>query len=141
MDRLSVGMVILEMLVGTDLMITATLKELQDKLLQDCQGYFDKATGSLLRYLILDDDWFDIETYIEHFIGGERDVVTGCILKFQAALLEDGDLQKWQKSGKAFLQKHPEASYDRFRIREGDIKQNIDWDTLANDPKYHISHE
>jgi hypothetical protein len=82
MDRLSVGMVILEMLVGTDLMITATLEGLQDKLLKDCQGYFDKATGSLLRYLILDDDWFDIETYIQHFIGGERDVVTGCILKF-----------------------------------------------------------
>jgi hypothetical protein len=33
MDRLSIGMVILEILVGTDLMITATLEELHDKLL------------------------------------------------------------------------------------------------------------
>jgi hypothetical protein len=94
-----------------------------------------------LRYLILDDDWFDIETYIQHFIGGERDVVTGCILKFQAALLEDGDLHKWQKSGESFLQKHPEAAFERFRIRAGDIQQNIDWDALAMDRKYHISHE
>jgi hypothetical protein len=99
MDRFSVGIIILEILAGSDLILAATNEELQTKLLIDCQVYLDAATGSLLRYLILDKRYVDIETYIKHFIGGERDVITDNILRLQAALLEDSDLQHWQKSG------------------------------------------
>lgn len=81
-DQFSIGMIFLEILIGTELVINATNEELQNKLVVDCCCYFDQATTSLLRYLIFDEEYVDVETYVQHFIGGERDVVRGCILKF-----------------------------------------------------------
>jgi hypothetical protein len=115
-DRFSVGVIILEMLVGTDLVIAATLEELLNKLLYDCCPYLDAETYKVLSYLILDEDEIDLDAYIRHYISSEHGVIRISILKVEAALLEDAELMKWQKRGSEMLSKNPGAAYDKYRL-------------------------
>lgn len=92
-DRYSVGIVILEMLIGTDLIITAKTQCQLEKLLKDCSQYFDPATMTVLEFLIFDEGHANLESYVNDYVHGEPDVIRSCILKFESALLEDSDLQ------------------------------------------------
>jgi hypothetical protein len=54
-DRFSVGMVILEIIVGTEPVINATFEDLLQKLIQDVSAFLDNATLKVLRYLLFND--------------------------------------------------------------------------------------
>jgi hypothetical protein len=115
-DRFSVGVIILEMLVGTDLFIAATLEELLKKLLLDCCPYLDPETYKVLCYLILDEDEVDFNAFINNFITNEHEVIRTSIIKVEAALLEDAELIKWQKRGNEIITINPGAAYDKYRL-------------------------
>ena len=67
-DRYSVGIVILEILVGTELVISARVEELVEKLVDDCETYLDLEMTRLIRYLILDEGQFNISEYVKKLI-------------------------------------------------------------------------
>jgi hypothetical protein len=136
-DRFSVGVIILEMLIGTDLVIAATLEELLKKLLYDCCPYLDPETYKVLSYLILDEDEVDLNAYIKNDITSEHKVIRANILKVEAALLEDAELIKWQNRGSEMLSKNPNAAYDKYRLYPADPKHNVDWEAIAQDSPCH----
>ena len=67
-DRFSVGVVLLEILIGTDFIITAKNEYQLEKLLQDCSQYFDTATATVLDYLIFDEGHANLETYVSDYV-------------------------------------------------------------------------
>jgi hypothetical protein len=132
-DRYSVGVIFLEMLVGTDIMLTAKMEYQLERLITDCSPYLDIATVGVLEYLILDKSYKGLETYVQEFVKGEKDVVRDCILGFESALLEDAALKLWQTQGENYIKTHTQQVYDQFRIYPGDVKRNINWESIANE--------
>ena len=83
------------MLVGTDIMLTAKMEYQLERLINDCSPYLDIATVGVLEYLILDTSYKGLETYVQEYVQGEKDVVRESILRFESALLEDAALKLW----------------------------------------------
>jgi hypothetical protein len=121
------------MLIGTDLIITAKTQCQLEKLLKDCSQYFDPATMTVLEFLIFDEGHANLESYVNDYVHGEPDVIRCCILKFESALLEDSDLQQWQKQGEYDIKKNQDKMYKDFRIYPSDLVKGINWDALANE--------
>jgi hypothetical protein len=88
---------------------------------------------TVLEFLIFDEGHANIESYVNDYIQGEPDVIRSCILKFESAMLEDTDLQQWQKQGEYEIKKNPERVYKDFRIYPSDLVKGIDWDSLASE--------
>ena len=64
-DRYSVGIIILEILVGTEPVLAARHEELVEQLLDDCSPYLDRATELLLRHLILHEGNSNIDAFMK----------------------------------------------------------------------------
>ena len=88
-DRYSLGMIILEILLGSELVLAAQTEELVEKLLDDCSTYLDGATQALLWFLTLYVGELNLKDFVDHFIGGERDVIRADILRVEEALMKD----------------------------------------------------
>jgi hypothetical protein len=111
-DYYSVGIIILEILVGTDIVIPATTEVHLEKMYQDCCAYLDSNTQGLLSYLIFDENVININTYIEIVEENDGEIITTQILKIEAALEEDGDLQRWTKTFDEIMIKDPTKMND-----------------------------
>ena len=59
-DRHSVGIIMLEILVGTELVMAAILESQVEDIVDDCYQYLDPATAKVLRYLILHEGVLDL---------------------------------------------------------------------------------
>ena len=64
-------------------------EDLVEELLRDCFDYIDPATQGLLQYLIFNEYVVDIQAYIDHCITGYKEVISGDILRLEAAFAED----------------------------------------------------
>jgi hypothetical protein len=88
---------------------------------------------TVLEFLIFDEGHANLESYVNDYVHGEPDVIRCCILKFESALLEDSDLQQWQKQGEYDIKKNQDKMYKDFRIYPSDLIKGINWDALANE--------
>jgi hypothetical protein len=70
-DMYSIGIIILEVIVGTDIVIMTKNEGYMDGLLGNLEMYLDDSTMALLRYLIQDDDHVDIRAFIENKLTDE----------------------------------------------------------------------
>jgi hypothetical protein len=68
-DMYSIGVVILEIIVGTELAIMTKRPLGLTKLLSDLIDYVDKDTMALLNYLILDKDEVDLKVFIQSHLS------------------------------------------------------------------------
>jgi hypothetical protein len=70
-DMYSIGIVILEVIVGTEMVIMAKNEGSVAGLLNNLETYLDESTIALLRYLIQDEDYLDIRAFIEKNLNDE----------------------------------------------------------------------
>jgi hypothetical protein len=63
-DNYSIGITILEILVGTDIVLSATTECHLEKMFQDCCSYLDAATQTLLGYLIFERGHINLKDYM-----------------------------------------------------------------------------
>ena len=94
--------------------------------MRDCCQHFDAATITVLEFLILDGGHANLESFVNDYVNGEADVLRSCLLKFESALLEDVELQQWQKQGEYHIKKHSDKMYKDFRIYPSDLINEID---------------
>ena len=88
-DRYSIGIVILEILVGSELLFAANTEELVEKLLDDCTPYFDSDVTTLLRILILNEANIDIGIYVDGTIRKVSSKLESSILSVEKAMKTD----------------------------------------------------
>lgn len=74
-DMHSIGVVILEVIVGTELVIMAKNEDYMAKLLNDLEMYLDEETMALLRYLIQDDGHVDIRAFVENKLSDQSQLI------------------------------------------------------------------
>jgi hypothetical protein len=132
-DRFSVGIIILETIVGTEPVINATFEDLLQKLIQDISSYLDPATLKVLKYLLFNESHACLKTYATEYVQAELDVIHECILAVEAGYLEDADLIKWRKNGSDYINKHQDTVYEKYRLYPSDLKSNFDWHTVAEE--------
>ena len=129
-DRFSIGMVILEILTRTTIVIPAICEELIENLLRDCLTYLNPATQQLIICLIFGRNQLDIQFYIDQFATGHYGVIQSDILRFEAAVKEDASLQEWNSKGTKLIVTQSERVYEKYRLLPEDVKLNIDQDML-----------
>jgi hypothetical protein len=132
-DLFSVGVIVLETIVGTEPVINATFDNLLEKLIQDFSSYLDPATLKVLKYLLFNESYACLKTYINEYVLGEPDVIHECILAVEAGYLEDADLIKWRKNGSDYIFKYQDSVYEKYRLYPSDLKSNFDWNTIADE--------
>jgi hypothetical protein len=74
-DHYSIGITLLEIYIGTDLIVPAVTECQLEKLFQDVAPYLEPATICLLKQLIFDDDPINIEAFIELSLDGEGESI------------------------------------------------------------------
>ena len=124
-DMYSVGIIILEILVGTDLILAAHCEQQIDFLLQNCSEYLGPSSAALLQHLIFFEHKIDVRYFADHFADGPDSVIGSDMLRVEAALSEDLALQNWQKKANEYIEKNTREAYDRFRFIPGDVKRNL----------------
>jgi serine/threonine protein kinase len=78
-DNWSVGIIILEILAGTEVVTPINSFNSAEKALTDCEPYLDKATFKLLLFLILCDEHVDLGQYLACSSQDEA-LVCGCVV-------------------------------------------------------------
>ena len=129
-DQYSIGIVILEILAGTDIVTPAFCHDWVEEMLDDCCNHLDPFTQGLLQKLINLRGEFNIQMYIDNCSTGYKEVVTGDILRIEAALEDDLMLQTWKGRYSEFMAKLTRKAYDQYRLMPGDVQRNIDWDVI-----------
>ena len=129
-DRYSIGIVILEILAGSDLVIMANGEELVAQLLRDLFDYLSPATLGLLQYLIFNEHAVNVQAFIDQWATGHYEVLTADILRVEAAFQEDARLQVWHGRTMNYIEKETFPAYIRHRLMPGDIQRNIDWEVV-----------
>jgi hypothetical protein len=94
-DQWSVGVVILEILVGTDLVLAADSFSKVLKLYEDCLEFIEDSYGIMLEKLLFKGEVADINSLIQIFEANQPDFTAVNIRMMNAALSEDGQLQNW----------------------------------------------
>jgi len=99
-DQWSVGMLILEVLVGTEaVMATETCSDVQG-LVEAAADYIDPATRALLGYLLLDGPSVDLADYVTRSLDASSMCITETIRGLRAALRLDAKLRKTATLGR-----------------------------------------
>ena len=94
-DQWSVGVVILEVLVGTDLILVANTYEKVVKLFNDSIEFIDDSFGTMIKGLLFDDCYFDLESAAQRFSRCPEDLTAISVRMMNAALKEDRNLKNW----------------------------------------------
>ena len=89
LDQWSVGVVILELLVGTDLVIVANSAQKLRDLLIHCGQYIDGQTHMLLSFLLFDYPWIDVQDYASCTLKNNPTLMIENIRGMDVALGED----------------------------------------------------
>jgi hypothetical protein len=82
----SIGIVILEIIVGTELTIMTKRPLYLTKLLSDLTEYLDEETMALLNHLILDKEEVDIPAFIDSHLSDGHDKIKPDILRVKLAV-------------------------------------------------------
>ena len=130
-DKYSIGVIIFEILVGTDLMIGANDENEVALLLEYCFPYLDPATQSLLQFLIFNEHRIDVQMYIDHFALPPSGRVDTDILRFEAGLPLDYMLQQKKVDNTKTMITREQTAYDHYRIKTEEILHNIDKEVLS----------
>ena len=116
LDYWSVGVVILEILAGTELVITATSASKIRDLLRLCEQHLDSSTVSLLKHLLFGANEDYLEVYLEEVLTKKPNIVAEGIRALDAALDEEKELQKWSLAYQLLQQAEPALVRDRYGI-------------------------
>ena len=91
-DQWSVGVVILEILVGTDLVLAANSYPKMLNLYNDCLEFIEDSYGLMLEKLLSTDDMANIDELIQTFEANQPDFTAINVRMMNAALGEDRGL-------------------------------------------------
>ena len=83
---------VLEILVGTDLILASNTHESVIKLFQDSLEFIDNSLGTLLEGLLSDDCFFDLDKAVQSFQACPEDMIAISVRMMDAALKEDRNL-------------------------------------------------
>ena len=89
-DCWSLGLVILEVIVGTELVAPAHDLEQVEELLDLCGPHLDAAVGTLLKDLILFGDVVKVKEMLQEILPERPRLVTEAVRGFEQAVKEDG---------------------------------------------------
>ena len=120
------GVIILEILVGTELVLAARNEELVEQLLDDCSPYLDGATEHLLRHLILHEGNPSIDDHMRQLVSDGKSAIRASILRIEEAISIDQVLRSWMQDGTELMSSNVEAFYSRYRVYPDDIKRDIE---------------
>jgi hypothetical protein len=112
-------------------MITAKMEYLLKRLINDCNLCLDITKVGVLEYLILDRSYKGLETYVQGYVKGEKDMMRDNILGFDNALFEDATLKLWQTQDENNIKIHTQQVSYKLRIYPGDMKRYIDCESIT----------
>jgi len=90
------GMIILEILVGTDLMIQIEYLREAEELVEACSAFLDEDTEALIRYLLFDEADYSLDGYIQSLDDTHSTVIGDIIRAMDCAVIHDKVLQGLQ---------------------------------------------
>jgi serine/threonine protein kinase len=102
-DIYSIGIVILEILVGTEMVIMAKNPIILSKLIGDLEDYLDEQTMALLKDLIFDVGDMDKKGFIETHLSDGIMKIQDDILKVHAAVQCDQSLKRLTENFQIFM--------------------------------------
>ena len=92
-DSWSVGIIILEILVGSDVVANATYFDEVDRILDACEQYLDALLLKYLNELLFcADDPFEVHEMLDYFYENPKAIFQN-MKRMEQALVEDGILQ------------------------------------------------
>ena len=95
-DQWSIGVVILEIMIGSDLVLATTSFDDLAKLFQDCSEYLDVPSWTLIETLLFKQDEQALIKAIKGFMTSPADLTWISIRKVTIALDEDRNLSVWK---------------------------------------------
>jgi len=116
-DLWGIGIIILEILVGTHLVSSASTCYDIRNLMTACEEWLDPQTGGLLNELLLVGYGGGIERYIEAHLDLHPAATGENIRRVQEAVIEVTVLQNLNKAATAFQKKHANKLYEQFKIK------------------------
>ena len=96
-DQWSVGIVILEILVGSDLILLANTYKRVVRLFNDSLEFLDDVFGTMIKGLLFDDCYFDLDSAAQNFSRHPENLTAISVRMMNAALKEDRNLKNWQE--------------------------------------------
>ena len=95
-DNWSVGVAILEVIAGTEIVMSIDSYDSAQEILDNCKPYIDPATFNLLNYLMLSGDKVLGEDYIAAYLDQDPLMISKCVRALAKARLTDSRLLRWE---------------------------------------------
>ena len=123
-DRWAIGVVILEILVGTELVLVATSYEKVEQLLEHCEEWLDPVMLEIVQALMFDQESPSISELLQKLENAPEDIVSQTIRRVEAAAFEDATLQCWMRLFEQYMEQHMEEAKIRYGVTRRIIRRD-----------------
>ena len=93
-DRWSIGIMILEIIIGTDLLLDQTTFSQLQKLLKRCREYIDEETYEFLGCMLFSEGHYPPEEYLSKCLNKKPNLIAENVRGMNNALMEDKFFQE-----------------------------------------------
>ena len=122
-DHWSVGVMILEILLGSDIVLAAQTKENLEKIVEDFGDYLEFKIMRLLNALLAFDGVHWIADFLDNTLVEEPELITEKIRAVDVALNEDPLCAHWQRRFVVAMREHEGELHTKYRVTPALIKR------------------
>ena len=124
-DQWSIGMIVLEVLVGTEAVIPLSSVQEVEELLECVEEYVDAPTIRILKSLLIHSVVADVEGYVQEELVQKPGLIAKNVRALDVAFEEDGVLQDMSNNFKHMLECGPEELESMHSVTAENVQRKV----------------